>query len=329
MSPQAPVRLLLSDATRQRLASALAQVMDQACPGRSLQLVQPGEGDVDLAFVSRDVTGLSTKHSVLPETQSFYDAMLTAPSLQWLQVHSAGADRPVYLQLKARGAALTTSSGSNADVVAQTALAGLLALARRFPQLQAAQREHHWAPLIQTGLPRDLRGQKATIVGWGGIGQYLGSLLQIMGMKVIAVRRQATRQQDVKAIAYEDLNQVLPHTDWLILACPLTERTYRLIDAQALARLPKDAHLINVARGDVVDEAALIHALRNGQLAGAYLDVFTHEPLAPESELWDLPQVIATPHSAGFSDANAARVDEAFLDNFRRWLSGQPLFNRA
>ena len=329
MNPQPAVRLLLSDATRQRLAPALAQAVDQACPGRTLQLVRPGEGDADLAFVSRDVTGLSTKHSVLPETQRFYDAMLAAPSLQWLQVHSAGADRPVYLQLRDRGAALTTSSGSNADVVAQTALAGLLALARRFPQLQAAQREHRWAPLIQTGLPRDLRGQTATIVGWGGIGQYLGSLLQALGMKVIAVRRQAARQQDVETIAYEDLSQVLPRTDWLILVCPLIERTYRLINAQALSLLPAGAHLINVARGDVVDETALIQALHNGHLAGAYLDVFAHEPLAPESALWDMPQVIATPHSAGFSDANAARVDDAFLDNFRRWLSGQPLINRA
>lgn len=325
-TPQA-IRILLSDQARQRLAP----VLEQAAQGQALRFVGPGGGDADLAFVSRDVTGLSTKHRVMPGTQRFYEALRAAPCLQWLHVHSAGADRPVYRELLARGVALTTSAGANADVVAQTALAGLLSLARRFPQLQAAQRARQWAPLIQTGLPRDLRGQTAVIVGWGGIGQQLGAVLQLLGLRVVAVRRQAAAPEEglqTTTIAYEDLAAVLPRTDWLVLACPLTDRTQQLIDARALALLPATAHLINVSRGEVVDEVALIEALRAGRLAGAHLDVFAQEPLPTDSPLWDMPQVIATPHSAGFSDANAQRVDEAFVDNFRRWLARQPLSHR-
>ncbi|NMM76724.1 D-2-hydroxyacid dehydrogenase [Acidovorax sp. SRB_24] len=325
MNTGAAVRILLSEAARLRLAPALVQ----AAGSRPLHFVQPGEGEADLAFVSRDVTGLSTKHRVTPETQAFYDALRAASALQWVHVHSAGADRPVYLELHGRGVALTTSAGANADVVAQTALAGLLALARRFPQLQAAQRAHQWAPLIQTGLPRDLRGQTAVVVGWGGIGQYLGTMLQALGLHVVAVRRQsAPPHGGLETVSYDELDAVLPRADWLILACPLTGRTRQLIGARALSRLPSGAHLINVARGDVVDEPALVEALRTGRLAGAHLDVFAHEPLARDSPLWDLPNVIATPHSAGFSDANAARVDEAFVDNFQRWLAGTGLRNR-
>jgi phosphoglycerate dehydrogenase-like enzyme len=122
---------------------------------------------------------------------------------------------------------------------------------------------------------------------------------------------------------------VLPRTDWLLLACPLSDRTRGLIDAAALARMPAGARLVNVSRGEVVDEPALIDALRSGALAGAYLDVFAHEPLPADSPLWSLPNVIVTPHSAGHSDGNEARVAAIFLDNLRRWVRNQPLVNRV
>jgi phosphoglycerate dehydrogenase-like enzyme len=120
---------------------------------------------------------------------------------------------------------------------------------------------------------------------------------------------------------------VLPQADWLLLACPLSDRTRGLISASALALLPAGAHIINVARGEVIDEPALIEALQTSRVAGAYLDVFEHEPLPAQSPLWDMPNVIASPHSAGFSDANAARVEEVFLDNLGRRLQGQPMRN--
>ncbi|WP_020203263.1 MULTISPECIES: D-2-hydroxyacid dehydrogenase [Cupriavidus] len=284
--------------------------------------------DADIAFVSRDVTGLSTKHEILPATRRFYDAMLASPSLRWTHTHSAGADRAVFGELRARGVQVTTSSGANAGVVAQTALAGLLALARHFPQMLAAQGERRWAPLIGSGLPRDIAGQTATIVGWGPIGQLLGKLLHTLGMHVVVVRQSAASAgPDYETVAFEGVRGVLPRTDWLLLACPLTPQTQGLVDAAALALLPDGARLVNVARGEVVDEAALIAALRSGRLAGAYLDVFAHEPLPADSPLWTMPNVIATPHSAGFSDGNAARVAGIFMDNLRRWQAGEALRN--
>ena len=125
------------------------------------------------------------------------------------------------------------------------------------------------------------------------------------------------------------MDQVLPQADWLILACPLTDTTRGLIDRHALALLPPGAHLINVARGEVVNEPDLIAALQSRQLAGAFLDVFAHEPLPAESPLWDLPNVIVTPHTAGHSDGHFERVAQAFVDNLVRWVAGQPLANRV
>lgn len=317
-----PLRILLSEVAARKHAAAIAACMG----GRPHVLVS--EGDADIAFVTRDVTGMSTKHQVVPATRAFYDKLLAAPSLRWVQLHSAGADRPVFLQLHERGVTLTTASGANADVVAQTVVAGLLALARRFPQLMAAQREKRWASLMGGALPRDLSGQQATIVGWGPIGQHVCRLLEAFGLRVAVVRSNASAPGTApEAVAFEQLTQLLPTTDWLVLACPLSDRTRGLVNAQALALLPAGAHLLNVARGEIVDENALVEALRNGRLAGAFLDVFTHEPLQQESPLWSLPNVIATPHSAGLSDGNADRVADIFLANLRRRVAGEPMVN--
>nr|WP_283254180.1 D-2-hydroxyacid dehydrogenase [Ramlibacter paludis] len=275
--------------------------------------------EADIAFVSRDVTGLSTKHKVLPATQRAYEALRAAPGLRWLHIHSAGVDRPIYQELLQRGVQVTTSSGANAPVVAQSAVLGLLALARHWPLLLAAQREHRWAPLIASGLPRDLQGQTAVVVGWGPVGQEIGRLLQAVGLKVVVVRRQGGMA----------LHDALPSADWLVLACALNEQTRGMIGTKELALLPAHCGLVNVARGEVIDEAALVEALRERRLAGAYLDVFAHEPLAKDSPLWDLPNVIATPHSAGFSNANEERVAEIFLENLAHWLRGEALRNLA
>ncbi len=322
----APLRILLSDAARAAIGPRLTERLGKAAH----VLLSPAQeqADFDIAFVSRDVTGLSTKHAVLPATQHFYDLLTHAPSLAWVQMHSAGADRPVYTNLLARGVTITSSAGSNAGVVAQSALAGVLALARRLPQIMASQRAHLWEPLIKTGLPRDLGGQTAVIVGWGGIGQQLGAVLRVLGLRVVVVRSSATPAgEGIETVAYETIHSVLPQADWLLLACPLTDRTRGLISASALTLLPTGAHVVNVARGEVIDETALIESLQNGRLAGAYLDVFAHEPLSAQSPLWDMPNVIASPHSAGFSDANAAKVEEVFLDNLGRRLQGQTMRN--
>jgi phosphoglycerate dehydrogenase-like enzyme len=288
--------------------------------------------DADVAFISREVTGTSTKHEIHPALQRIYALLRQSPDLQWVHIHSAGADRQIYLDLLARGVQITTSSGANAQVVATVALAGMLALARRFPLLWAEQQNRQWIPMMGARMPRDLPGQTATIVGWGPIGQKLGSLLQALGLQVVVVRQQLAAPhhpmcEGVEMVTFESWTQVLPKTDWLILACPLTSKTRQLVNASALAVLPQGAHLINVARGEVVDEPALVSALQSGHLGGAFLDVFAHEPLPSDSPLWAMPQVMITPHAAGHSDGNETRVGQMFLDNLRCWTQGKPLRN--
>lgn len=328
---QHPVRLMVS----QKMLDHLGSQILRHTLGYPLELVSIESAvalqrrDIDLVFISREVTGTSTKHQVHPELQACYDVMLNSADLKWVHIHSAGADRPVYQTLARRGVQISTSSGANARVVAAMALAGLLALNKRFPMLWVQQQRREWRPLLGAGrMPRDLPGQTATVVGWGPIGQELGQLLTAMGLKVIAIRTEAAgHQNNIEMVRFEDLHTVLPRTDWLILACPLTQTTRALVNAQVLQALPHGAHLINVARGEVVVQHALIDALQGGQLHGAFLDVFDTEPLAGDSPLWAMPNVMITPHAAGHSDGNADRVNQMFLENLGRWFGAQPLNN--
>jgi phosphoglycerate dehydrogenase-like enzyme len=332
--PHAPLRILMSQKSIDRWGALVAARMGQR-PYALISLEAAAaeqRTDAQVAFISREVTGTSTKHEIHPALQQVYALLRQSPSLQWVHIHSAGADRQIYLDLLARGVQITTSSGANAQVVAAVALAGILALARRFPLLWAEQQTRQWLPMMGARMPRDLPGQTATIVGWGPIGQKLGSLLQVLGLQVVVVRQQVAAPQHppsegVEMVTFESWTQVLPKTDWLILACPLTSKTRQLVNASALAALPQGAHLINVARGEVVDEPALVAALQSGHLGGAFLDVFAHEPLPPDSPLWAMPQVMITPHAAGHSDGNESRVGQMFLDNLRCWTEGAPLRN--
>jgi phosphoglycerate dehydrogenase-like enzyme len=322
-----PTRILMSQQSIDRLGSSVAAVMGQKAHELiSLEdAVLAQRTDADLVFISREVTGASTKHEIHPALQKVYDLLRQSPRLQWVHIHSAGADRQIYLDLQARGVKVLTSSGANAQVVATVALAGILALARRFPMLWAEQQAKKWLPMLGERMPRDLPGQTATIVGWGPIGQNLASLLKALGLDVVAVRQQLQAKPGrdglgVEMVTFDNWQQVLPRTDWLVLACPLTDKTRQLVNAHTLSLLPQGAHMINVARGEVVDEPALVAALQGGHLGGAFLDVFAHEPLPVASPLWALPQVMVTPHAAGHSDGNEHRVGQMFLDNLRHWV---------
>lgn len=264
-------------------------------------------------------------------TRRFLGCALRAPNLRWMHLPNAGVDHPVFGWLLDKGVRLTTSSGANAEPIAQTTIAALLMLARRFPLWLAAQRRHEWAPQVLTDPPRDLRGQTMVIVGLGAIGAHIARLARTLGLHVIGVRRRSRTEHDhVEEIHPPGaLLDLLPRADWLVLTCPLTDATRGLIDAAALARLPARAHLLNVGRGPVVDEPALIAALQTGRLAGAYLDVFETEPLPADSPLWDLPNVIITPHDSSISTGNRARVSELFLQNLARWARGEALINEV
>ena len=324
------MKILLSEVALRGLSSQIAHIMaDRPFECVSFeQAVASGRRDFDCAFVSRDVTGLSTKHELAPSLKACYQVLDESPNLRWVHIHSAGADRDVYVRLKAKGVQVATSSGANSEVVAQTALAGLLALSRKFPELVHAMHEKKWAPLLGSQLPPDLAGQTAMLVGWGPIAQRVAQFLSMLGLRLKVVRQQAhagTSAQSaagasqIEMLTYETLDAALPSTDWLLLMCPLTATTRGLIDARRLALLPQGAGLVNVARGEVVVEKDLIEALQTGNLGSAYLDVFEHEPLPPSSALWSLANVIVTPHSAGFSAGNEARVSQMFLDNLASW----------
>lgn len=274
---------------------------------------------VELAFFSGDLLG--------PSGRPFFEALDRAPGLRWLHVFHAGVDAPRYGELLAQGVRLSNSSGSHAEPIAQTAITALLMLARGFPRWIDAQRRHAWDRLARDEGPRDLRGQTLLVVGVGAIGSEIARLARAVGLHVIGVRHSRGQPDDPVDEMHQPskLPELLPRADWLVLACPLNDETRGMIDAGALSRLPRGARLINVSRGAVVDEPAVIEALRSGQLGGAYLDVFAQEPLPAESPLWDLPNVLITPHNSAVSAGNDARATEIFLRNLVRWGRGEPL----
>jgi phosphoglycerate dehydrogenase-like enzyme len=292
----------------------------------------PDPAGAEVAFITRDLFLGGTRFRLTPRFQRFIDLIAASPDLRWVQTFSAGTDMAPYQAMKARGLLLTNATGASAVPVAQTAVTGLLALARGLPRIAEAQRRHAWEPLYSGAEPRDVDGQTALIIGTGPIGQEIGRLCRAFGLHTIGMRRDAAAglPPGFDAVAcFGQLPEVLPRTDWLVLACPLTETTRELIDARALALLPPGRHLVNVSRGGVVVEDALLEVLQSGHLAGAFIDVFTMEPLPAESPFWDLPNVIVSPHSAAASDGLPERVAAVFCRNLARWAAGETLVNLA
>ncbi|MBY0333679.1 MAG: D-2-hydroxyacid dehydrogenase [Acetobacteraceae bacterium] len=326
------VTILLSAIAAERHGAAIRA----AAPGARLIAVPP-EGplpdpeDAAIAFSTRDLIERGTRDRPAPEIGRFAGFVRAVPGLRWVHIHAAGADSPMFRSMASRpGVLLTTSAGASAHAVAQSALAGMLALTRLFPRLAEAQRRHAWEPLYLRQLPRDLRRQHVVVVGTGPIGQELGHYCRGLRMRVTGIRRDpaAGLPPGCDAVAgFADLDALLPSADWLVLACPLTDLTRDLVDARLLALLPLGAGLVNVARGGVVVEAELLAALRSGHLCGAFLDVFRQEPLPADSAFWDLPNVILCPHSAAAVEGLPEAVAEIFCENLRRWIVGEPLRN--
>lgn len=304
-----------------RLGHALELIVLPADPAARL----PDEicARIELAFFSGDV---------FPEySRQFFSTVRKAPKLAWLHVFNAGVDHPIYTEMMQRGVRLTTSSGSTAEPIAQTAITGMLMLARWFPRWLAAQARHEWDPARAPNLPRDLSEQRVLILGLGSIGNEIARLAKALGMPVTGIRRSGRRSTDHanEVLPPEELDAALPAADWLVVACPLTPETRGLVTAERLQRLPHGARVVNIARGEIVDEPALIAALESGHLAGAYLDVFAKEPLPADSPLWDLPNVIVTPHNSAAAAGNEDRVYDIFVGNLGRWLQGEALVNEV
>jgi phosphoglycerate dehydrogenase-like enzyme len=325
------LRILVSPKSFIDLQNLINRESDLAIKLFNSEEQKPGV-QFDAALISRDVTATSTKQKIIPSTQSFYDLLLNASDLKWVQLHSAGADRQIYLDLMKQGVTISGSSGVNAPIVMQTAITGILMLARHFPKMLQAQAERRWDSLINYPLPLDLSGQTAVIVGRGPIGSGIAKVLEVFGVKTILVGfNDALKEQNHSAfnvIHISQMKQVLPQAQWLILACPLSKETRNLIDQSIIQLLPDAARIVNVARGEIICEADLITALQSKKLAGAYLDVFASEPLNANSPLWSMENVIVTPHSAGHSAGNESRVLELFVENLRLFASGQVLKNQ-
>ena len=263
--------------------------------------------------------------------QGLADAVATLPRLRWVHATSAGAGEQVRLAGLGPEAlervTVTTSSGVHAVPLAEFAVLGLLAVAKELPRLAADQRARAW-PEVRAPV-RELRGQTVFLVGLGAIGQEVARLAKALGMRTVGFRRSAGKPPPFTDEVHgpERLAELADRADAMVVSLPLTGETAGLIDRATIERLPPQCIFVNVGRGGVVDEQALVDALRERRIAGAVLDVFATEPLPPDSPLWTLPGVLVSPHAAALSAQENRRIVELFVVNLRRFLDGEPLQN--
>lgn len=244
--------------------------------------------------------------------------------LRWVQVAAAGVDAFLFPEMLASDVVLTNSRGAFDEPVAEFTLALIMAAAKRLDVTMRNQVERRW----QRTDVRLLAGRTVVVVGFGAIGSLIGRKVRALGMRVVGVRRGGESHPDADEVYRpSELDQVLPRADYLVLVLPQTNGTRGLIGARELRLLPREAVLINVGRGSVLDEQALAVALREGVIAGAALDVFEREPLAEDHPLWTAPNVIITPHMASDTDDWRERILDVFSDNLRRHRDGEPLHN--
>lgn len=250
-----------------------------------------------------------------------------APRLAFIQSISAGLDQYSRDALRAAGIRLASAQGANERVVAEHAIALILALARQLPQARDNQNARTWRGMISDIARREdeLGGKTLVIVGMGRIGSRLATLAKAFDLQVIGVKRDPSIGQGAadQAVAQAHLLDVLPQADFVALTCPLSSETEKLIDARALAAMRPSAFLINVARGRVVDEPALVAALSNGGIAGAAVDCVWEEPLPATSGLWQAKNIFITPHSAGETRRYEDNVIDLLLENLDRQWRGE------
>ena len=253
------------------------------------------------------------------------DAWPHAGSLRWIHWTGAGVDAVLFPELIRSDVVLTNSRGIFDRAMAEYVLGLILSFAKRFPETTRHQGERRW----QHRLGELVFGARVLVVGVGSIGREIAGLLTRVGLQVEGVGRRARAGDDDFGVihAQEDLNAVLPEADYVVVIVPLTEQSRGMFGAAQFAAMKPTARIINVARGAVVDEGALADALRLGRIAGAALDVAAVEPLPADSPLWEMPQVIISPHMSGDYVGYQEAVVSAFVDNFQRFRTGQPLLN--
>jgi phosphoglycerate dehydrogenase-like enzyme len=302
----------------------LERIRETAPGARLVTVSREGLADDDLTDVEAMLRG--------PLPAAIFDRLLArCPNLRWVHSATAGVERVLTPQAAQRGLVITNARGVFSEPIAEYVLMMILAVMRRLPQLLELQRERTWQPLDAA----EMREVSVGIVGLGSIGRQVADLASRFGARVVATRR-AVRSGDVpleadpsgiEVLPADRLPDLLAMSDFVVLALPLTHDTEDLFDAAMLARMKPGSWLINVARGRLVDERALLRALRDGPMGGAVLDTFRDEPLPPESPLYDVPNLIVTPHTSWSSGRVLDRSIDLFCDNLRRFAAGQPLLN--
>jgi phosphoglycerate dehydrogenase-like enzyme len=274
-----------------------------------------------------DLKARSANADVIVVSGLWRNELLDSPRLRFVQSISAGTDQYDKDAFRARGVRLASATGVNERAVAEHAIALVLAFARRLHLLRDAQAQRHWRPMLSDLVAREdeLGGRTLLVVGLGRIGTRIARLGKALEMRVIATKRDPSKGGDAVDALYPDsrLQEALAEADYVVLSCPLTPQTERLIGAAALAAMKPSAVLVNVARGKVVDEPALVAALQAGRIAGAAVDVTVEEPLPAASPLWAMPNVIVTPHAAGETKLYEDNVLDILMENLDRLWRGE------
>jgi phosphoglycerate dehydrogenase-like enzyme len=270
-----------------------------------------------------------------PMPAASFDRLLArCPRLAWVHSATAGVERLLTAEAAGRSLVITNARGVFSEPIAEYTMMMILAVVRRLPELMELQRERTWQPLPA----RELRQVTIGIIGLGSIGRAVTRLATAFGARVIATRRDPDRGEGGdgnepipggldRILAHDQLPELLAASDFVVLALPLTSTTDKLMDTRRLAQMKRGAWLINVARGRLVDQAALLRALRSGQLGGAILDTLWEEPLPASSPLWDVPGLIITPHTSWSSGRVLDRSIELFCENLVRFRDGRTLLN--
>ena len=286
---------------------------------RDPETLEQRVGEADVLVIS----GL-WKNSLLDRTRK----------LRFIQSIGAGTDQFPRDELTKRGIRLASARGVNARAVAEHAIALILALSRRLPEARDNQTRRVWRGMIGDLAEREdeLGGKSLLVVGLGDIGGRLARLAKAFDMRVVGLRRNPAAGRGTADMVHrmDALRSLLPEADFVALTCPLTTETEHLIDTEAFGRMKPSAYLVNIARGRVVDEPALVKALAAKRIAGAAIDVTADEPLAPSSPLWGMAQVLITPHTAGETRRYEDNVIEILRDNLERlWRGDQQLRNQV
>ena len=254
-----------------------------------------------------------------------------ARQLRWIHSPAAAVHQLMFPELIQSGVLLTNAREVHGPVVAEHVVALIFALAKQIPQAVRYQQNHTWGQELmwrRTPCPRELAGATLGLIGLGSIGREVAKRAAPLGMRVIATRENPHKEPPegvAQVFGAEEIDRVLEQSDFLVMAAPTTPSTKGLINAARLAHMRSDAFLINVGRGPLVVESDLIEALRNHRIAGAALDVFDQEPLATDSPLWDLDNLLITPHTAGLTEKLWERHYALISENLRRYLKGQTL----